>query len=128
MYAVVGILFLAIAGVVSAWTYLQCKRPDPRLWTDRDLPALAVTLAAVTLLWSGMAFFGRFVTDLAKHPVGLPEAALIATSAAVFVVSVMLLRASWRARWTRRRLIRRAGKDAKRLEPRRASAAGAVGR
>lgn len=100
MYAVVGTLFLATAGVLSAWTCLQFRRPNPRRWTERELPALAITLAVLTLLWSGVALFGRFVADISDEPLGLAEAALIAIFAAAFVVSIALFRAS-------RRLLRR---------------------
>jgi amino acid transporter len=102
MYAVVGTLFLAIAGGLAAWTRWQCRRPNPRPWTERDLPALAITLAVLTLLWSGVAFFGRFVADISDQPFGLAEAGLIAIFAAVFVVSLALFRASRRVLRRRR--------------------------
>ena len=96
MYAVVGTLFLAIAGALSAWTRWQFRRPNPRPWTERKLPALAITLAVLTLIWSGVALFGRFVADISDQPFGFAEAGLIAIFAVVFVASLALFRASRR--------------------------------
>lgn len=95
MYAVVGTLFLATAGLISAWAYLQVRRPHPRRWTEREFPVLAIQLAVLMLLWSGVAFFARFLADISDRPFGLAEAALIAIFAAVLIGSAALIRATW---------------------------------
>lgn len=102
MYAVVGTLFLATAGVVSAWTYRQFRRPIRSRWTERELPIMAIALAELTLFTSGMTLFGRFLIDVAEQPIGLAEAAMIAAFAATFLLLVALLRVSWRVRRRRR--------------------------
>ena len=102
MYAVVGTLFLVTAGVVSAWTYRQFRRPIRSRWTERELPIMAIALAELTLFTSGMTLFGRFLIDVAGQPIGLEEAAMIAVFAVTFLLLIALLRVSWRVRQRRR--------------------------
>jgi len=92
MDAVVGALFLATSGVVFAWACVKFRRPNPPRWTQREFPALTVTLAVLTFLSSGVAFLGRFVADFSEQSFGLAEAALILVCAAVIVGSIILSR------------------------------------
>lgn len=105
MYAVVGILFLATASTMSAWAFVQFRRANRSRWTERELPVTVITLLELTLVPCGTIIFGRYLVDVAEQPFGWTEGAMIAVFAVTLLLSVTLLRASWRVRHKRRRLV-----------------------